>query len=494
MNKLNYQGILLFGQNQDFAGRGIAGPRLRSSAKNAGFDIMIIDYVNDLSTIELYEILEHSITETTKFIGLSASWVDQGNLQLYHWYNQDFFDTIRKRWPAISIITGGHDEWRKDFLLKNSDYHFHGYSDISFVEFLKMINGQEHKLEMHRSVFGKGYYINSNALYPVEDPDTLETVFLEEDGFFNYEPLPIEIARGCIFRCGFCRHPFQGKKDYDSYQRTPESIARELKRNYELFGTTRYTILDDTFNDSIEKISRVKKAIELSGIPKFECVAYIKAELLVTKPEMIQLLADIGLRGAFIGFESFTDAARRSVGKGTKIEKVIDVCKQLASVNNGQVLIHGGFIVGLEGETEEEVINTFNFLISEQNTFIKSWNFEGLAVRKLDLENSALDTPSTFDKNFKDLGYSFRLNSDISWIREKDGWTYARAVELATKFNFESNKFLKSGGWRVAGCWQAGIDNESINFDKSLFSSLIKKLKIKSRERAYNGYKKITGK
>lgn len=486
--KKEYVGIMLFGQNAELAGRGIAGPRLRTAAAKENFDIKIIDYINHLGPNHIIDILEKLITDNTKFIGFSASWIDLNTFDRYAWYSQEWFDELRNRWPNIKIVTGGHDDYKKDFLLKNSDWHFHGYSDKSFVEFLKMIHGREHNLSFTRSVFGKGNYINSNLQYPVEDPNDLETVFEAEDDFKSFQPLPIEIARGCIFRCGFCRHPFQGKKDYDSYQRTPESIASELKRNYELFGTTRYTVLDDTFNDSIEKISRVKKAIELSGIPNFEFVAYIKPELLVTKPEMIPMLNEIGLRGAFIGFESFHPKARQQIGKGTKIEKILDACKQLAEYND-KVLIHGSFIVGLPHETKEDILKTFNFLKSYENTFIKSWNFEPLSVRDISSSKTNDAVSSTFDKNAIELGYKFYANG--LWYN--DHWTFLEAVKLAKDIVSESAPITKSGGWRVAGLWQAGFTDKLIE-NKFQFKKMISILNKQSDNRANLEYFKIVGK
>lgn len=485
MNK-KYQGILLFGQNAEFAGRGIAGPRLRTAASKNGFEILVTDITNSITTEMVYDILEHNISEETKFIGFSCSWVDITKLDTYHWYQQEFFDTIRKRWPKLLIITGGHDDFRKEFLLKNSDYHFHGYSDNSFIEFLKLINNMENNLVCYRNIFGKGFFINSNVHHQILDPNDLETVFLKEDNFESHQPLPIEIGRGCIFRCTFCRHPFQGKKDYDSYQRTSENIATELKRNYDLFGTTRYVILDDTFNDSIEKIDRVYKAIELSKIPKFEFVSYIKPELLVTKPQMISMLVDLGLRGAFVGFESFSNKCRQVVGKGTKIEKVLDACKKLSSIKN-QVLIHGGFIVGLPYDTVENADRTSDFLTSKENDFIKSWNFDGLSVRKYVNES---DVRSIFDKKASE--YGFKFNDDGTWYRD-DGWDWALAATIAKRINVDTEPFKKAGGWRVAGCWHLGMTDDQ--FDETLrLNKFLRNLKNQSNLRAQVEYKRLTNK
>lgn len=482
-----YCGLLLFSQNFDMAGRGIAGPRLRTAADRAGFNVKVIDYINHISLDQIYQLIDILVTDKTKFIGLSVSWIDDTNWSNHPWYRQDFFDTIRKKHPKILIITGGHDEFKKDFLLKNSNYHFHGYSDNSFVEFLKMIHGQDHNLQYYRNPLTKGYIINSNISHPVENPDDLETIFFKEDNIKPYQPMPIEVARGCIFRCGFCRHPFQGKKDYDSYQRSVGSLASELKRNYELFGTTRYTVLDDTFNDSIEKISRLQQAVKNSGIPKFEFVSYIKPELLVTKPEMIQMLADLGLRGAFIGIESFNQENRKAIGKGTNIVKVLDACQKLSEVNNRQVLIHAGFIVGLPYDTKESLEKTLQFLLSNNNTMFKSFHSQPLSINGSGRFNPpvAEDSMSLMDKDPSKYGYKFQKGGH--WYN--DYWSVWDAIAFSMRFNLASDKVARAGGWQVAAAWQIDTADSDLNhqhWPKSKWAGLLKAEAIKRAAEDFN--------
>ena len=487
---INYCGILLFGQNFEFAGRGIAGPRLRTAASRAGFDIMIVDFINNLTVEQILELLEKSITKNTKFIGLSASWIDPGTIQFYPWYNKQFFEAVRKRWPQLLIITGGHDEHNKSFLLENANYHFHGYSDHSFIEFLKMVHGQEHTLKFTKKNIGNNryvYMVDSNKDHAVTNPDDLETVFLKEDGFKSHQPLPIEVARGCIFRCSFCRHPFQGKKYYDSYQRSIGSIAKELSRNYDLFGTTRYTVLDDTFNDSIEKVHRLTEAVKLAELPKFEFVAYIKPELLVVKPEMIDMLVDLGLKGAFIGMESFNESTRKVIGKGTSVEKVLDACKKLGEANNNQVRVHASFISGLPYDTHETVTDTWKFLISEQNTYFRSWHFETLSLRPYtNIKPMSDDILSTFDKDPGKFGYKF--DQDGYWYNEH--WSFKESAILTKKLMVDSQKYIKAGGWRIAGLWQAGVPDDKLD-DNMPYETLKKLIEIDTRDRVSTEYNRL---
>jgi hypothetical protein len=485
-----YDGILFFGQSFEFAGRGIAGPRLRTAAMKAGYNVLTTDITNDITIDEILNIIGTNISYKTKFVGFSTSWIDFDNLKHHKWCNKEFFLTIKERWPGLTIITGGHDEWDKSVILNHTNFHFHGFSDNSFVEFLKKINKDKTaNFPSYRNPLYKGHIIDSNNTLPVLDPDEIETIFELDDDFQSHQPLPIEISRGCIFRCGFCRHPFQGKKDYDSYQRSPESIARELSRNYDLFGTTRYTIVDDTFNDSIEKILRVQKAIKIANLPKFECVAYIKPELLVTKPDMIHMLGDIGLRGAFLGIESMNNKSRRSVGKGTDIGKVMDAITKLSDYNDRQILCHASFIVGLPHDTPEMINSTFEFLTSPDNTQFRSWVFHTLGLRSV--SNTSLPgADSTIDKDPGKYGY--RINSGTNqWFGEF--FNYMTASAMSKKLTIDSRFLMKSGGWRIAGLWHLGFTDNEINENNISFLEIFDRLKSLSAVRATSEYKRLTG-
>ncbi len=347
-----------------------------------------------------------------------------------------------------------------DKLLKFSDYHFQGFSDLSFVEFLKYIN----KLPNNFKFFPHGDFkvkvVESNSFYPIINPNDIETAFKKEDNFLEYQPIPIELSRGCIFRCSFCRHPFQGAKDYDSYQRTSENLAEELRRNYDLFGTTRYTVLDDTINDSMEKLLRLEKAIELSKIPKFQFVGYIKPELLVTKPAMIQKLADLGMRGCYVGIESFKNATRKTIGRGTDIEKVKESLFKLAEVNNNQVLISGSFIVGLPYESPDELLKTHDFMVQHTKSFCRRWVFQPLGIYT---NNKIPGEKSIFDSEPEKYNYIVKkdnINDPYYW--KNDFFTNKSAKEFSLHLNNLAVGKMYHGGWSVAGAWHLNLSDYEI--------------------------------
>ena len=88
-----------------------------------------------------------------------------------------------------------------------------------------------------------------------EEPrmDNIRTHWWRED--FNVLPgesLPIEMARGCIFKCKFCNYPLIGKRK-GTYIRDMNEIRDELIETWETKQVDTFYITDDTFNDDNDK-------------------------------------------------------------------------------------------------------------------------------------------------------------------------------------------------------------------------------------------------
>lgn len=442
-NNIEYDGILFFAQS--LPTRIISGPRLRTAAAQNGYNLLIIDYAYSLSEEEILQCITKALTNKTKIIGFSTVWAydSETGKKLEKILNKDFFDRIKSLFPNQVIITGNqYDTHFNNF----SDYHFYGHSELTLVELLKKLDGKEFDLFAQRSLGSK-----TKIIYSPDVPiNNIMTEYIVEDDISSYEPLPIEISRGCIFKCAYCRHPNLGKKNFDEYQRNVQDIANELKRNYDLFGTSRYLILDDTFNDSIEKLNRVRKAVELAKLPKFEFCAYIRPEMLVTKPEMITMLCEMGLRGGHVGIESFNNQNRKVIGRGMDINKVLDACNKLTTQNN-KVSLLATFIMGLPHDTEESIIKNHEFLHNEQLNLFKSWVYFPLDIRK---KNSFEydSTVSDFEKDYEKYGYHFNENG---WVSSH--MNLPRCMELWKTLRKQYDDKMLLGGWDIGAAWITNI-------------------------------------
>ena len=493
----NYDGILLCGARDGVAGRNIVGYRLRSAAKKFGYNILVLDSATAMSQSELESVLNNVISDRTLMIGISTSWLDKphhGVSKNIDWVNADFFNKLKSKYTNLKVVAGGNGGLKitgsRD-IYAAADWHLVGFSDDSFSRLLMLLDKKtNHGLKYMIGSNGTKT-VDSNKFHQIAYPDDIETEFEIDDNFLSYQPIPLEVSRGCIFRCAFCNHPFQGVKDADKYMRTPESLARELKRNYELFNTTRYAIMDDTFNDSIEKLDRLERAIEISKIPNFEFVAYIKPELLVTKPQMIRQLTSMGLTGGFTGIESFNNVARKAINKGMNIDRVLSSIYELISLNPN-VKMFASIIVGLTGDTIDDIYQWHDTLVANQKELFRSWKFGPLGIFSYSDIDKDTATVSPIEKDPSKYGYEItKFDGNYAHWKNKDMTVYD-AVRISDDLNDKSKNIKMPSGWTVASAWHLGESDDAINNSTLQKLNLALRSRDGVRQRAVDTIKKFT--
>ena len=440
---MEYHGIILAGSSPRVAGRTLGGPRLRTAAKRAGFDLLIADYVYNLTHDEIFELLKKNVTSKTKVLGFSHTWYEPGLYDI-HWAGDPFLEKIKKTWPHVLIVTGN----QINKVLVKSDYHFYGMADYSFVEFLKKIHDQPSNVFIQKPIGSHPYIIDSNTSNPITNMDDTDTEFIIEDYVHPHDTMPLEISRGCIFTCAFCRYPFQGKKSFE-FIRSPENVAREIRNNYELFGITRYNIMDSTFNDTILKLELLKKALEIAKLPKFEFCCFIKPEMIATKGnDMIPKLIDMGLVGAFMGIESLDNQSRKAMNKGMDINRILDASYKLVEDSKHKIKICASMIVGLSNDTPDMMYKTQEFFVKEQDKLFTHWLFTALDIR---LHNKAefIYTLSDMEKDPEKFGYE--LSKGGYWKNKHMDYTLAK--KIAQELKAMDSKVCRPGGWAVPMAW-----------------------------------------
>jgi radical SAM superfamily enzyme YgiQ (UPF0313 family) len=256
------------------------------------------------------------------------------------------------------------------------------------------------------------------------------------------EPLPLETARGCIFKCRFCSYPHLGKKKFD-YLKPFDKIRQHLLQNYERWGTTHYIMLDDTFNDSEYKIDGFLDVTR--SLPfKIGYVAYIRADLVHRFTGMAEKLQESGLESCFFGLESLHPQASTAVGKGWSGKYARDYIPHLLhNVWQDRVNVTTGFIAGLPGEDAASLMDTLKWV--NDNDIMTFWLGLGISS-PASLAAGSMDGvafSSEFERDAEKYGYKF---DDKGWWYN-DKWTHHTAEKFAMeKLNF--NRKLK----RIS-CW-----------------------------------------
>jgi radical SAM superfamily enzyme YgiQ (UPF0313 family) len=334
---------------------------------------------------------------------------------------------IKNKNQNIKVILGGaKSESGKN--IPNVDVVIHGYAEDKLLDYLNSLPNNPKKkkqqkflIEEHTTSGPK--IISNDPLAKSFSIEELDHRFTHNDIVLPNEVLPLEVSRGCIFKCSFCAFPLNGKSKLD-YLRDPNLIKDELIYNYETFGTTNYFLSDDTFNDSTTKIEKIHRVI--TDLPfKINFTTYLRLDLLNAHKEQISLLQEMGLASPFFGIESLNQRSATTIGKGMNVNRAKEFLLELHYDHwKEQIPITCSFIIGLPHETKESIQQTYEWI---KNTPINSVFFP-LAL------TSKTYYKSEFNTNYKDYGYQLDTATDY-WSNEH--FDYTTANNLAEQFNQE---------------------------------------------------------
>src|SRR5262244_1555858 len=159
-------------------------------------------------------------------------------------------------------------------------------------------------------------------------------------------------SRGCPALCTFCLWP-QTISGHAWRTRSPENVATEVKRAWDLFPNLEEIFFDDdTFawakNRTIavcEKLKPLKTT--------WSCTSRVHTDY-----ETLKAMKEAGCRLLIVGFESGDPQILKNIKKGATVEQAREFmrnCKKLG------IVVHGDFIIGVPGETPETIKRTVKF-------------------------------------------------------------------------------------------------------------------------------------
>jgi radical SAM PhpK family P-methyltransferase len=174
--------------------------------------------------------------------------------------------------------------------------------------------------------------------------------------------LQTRTARSCAFSCAFCAYPLRaGKLTLTSV----DSVLGELDSMAEL-GVKNVVFIDDTFNVPLKRFKELCRGI-IERRYGFQWFSYFRCSN--SDDEAIDLAAESGCRGVFLGIESGSPRILENMHKAATIEKYEQGIRRLRAHD---ILTFASFIVGFPGETEQTVQETAEFLRRAQPDFFRA--------------------------------------------------------------------------------------------------------------------------
>lgn len=387
--------------------------------REAGFEVAVIHYASVFSINEIFHMLKELVNENTLFVGVNNYFYasiadpivhDYGGVELRpadpgsivphgSAFNQQIKDLIRRQNKKCKLVLGGPTAIDVDYN-KIFDYIVKGYAEQSVVQLARFLNEEPVQLpKKYKSVFGP--VIVDDIKAEGYDFSRSHMGYEDHDVILPGETLLLEVARGCIFKCAFCSYPMNGKKKMD-FIRSMELIREELIDNYSKYQITNYVVVDDTFNDSVEKCRIFSDMVKTLPF-KINLWAYVRLDLLTAHPETIDYLVDAGFRAMWFGIETLNPRTASIIGKGGDREKLLGTVRHIKEKYNNKVSMHGSFVFGLPHESMESMQSTAEYLLSDKNP-LDSWSGYPLNIRANN-ESITQAFLSDIDTNYKKYGY-----------------------------------------------------------------------------------------
>ncbi len=169
-----------------------------------------------------------------------------------------------------------------------------------------------------------------------------------------------ETSRGCPFACSFCTIiNVQGRT---MRERSPQSLAAMMRRNYLEHGISFYFFTDDNF--ARKKLWRETFAEIIKLREEGIRIRFMMQVDLARKPkDFVKLAAEAGCTQVFIGMESVNPENLKAEGK--KQNNVEEYRNIINEWHDAGIVVHTGYIIGLPWDSKEQVSQDIRFLMEE---------------------------------------------------------------------------------------------------------------------------------
>lgn len=473
--------------------RSIGAYQIANVLRQHGYTVQVVDWLSTIISEDNHiflNILKKYVSKDTLWIGFSTTFffhkpkVNSTKInRIEETFKNNIFNNIQiteikdfvySVSPRCKFVLGGGRAYLED-TTGLIDVFILGYADQSVIEFTKFCQNNNPFFQYTLSKGGK-MIVNNDTKAVNYDFSNSKFSWHNSDHINFGEALPIEISRGCIFNCSYCSYPLNGKKKLD-YIKNPELLTEIFLSNYEKYKTTNYVYLDDTHNDSTEKLEILFNKV-YSRLPfKINFCTYLRLDLLNAHPETIELLLLSGLVSCFFGIESLNYESNRVIGKGIRQDKIISTLQKIKDTWKEDVRTEGGFIIGLPNDSIDSVKSWVSIL--EDENLLHSYRFHSLGINQV-LKKKPWS--SKFDQD--PIKYGYKMLPNNHWINNK-GMTSFQAWQLYIELEQRLGNKLP---------WTGVFDfhNLGATFEECFVSDRIEIYKkyYKNKTELYNNYLK----
>jgi len=188
--------------------------------------------------------------------------------------------------------------------------------------------------------------------YPARDLIPLDEYKMTHGG----RPMTsIVTSRGCPYDCEFCSASRLAGCRWRS--RDPIAVVDEVQEVRERYGFGSVAFVDDNFTANHQRVIDICQEMLAR---KIDVTSWLQArtDSIVKHPEMVEAMADSGVRTVFLGIESGDDIVLKDYGKHADV----DTARQAVRIlKKHRIRPWCSFIIGGLDETRDMVLKTIEF-------------------------------------------------------------------------------------------------------------------------------------
>ena len=448
--------VLILCDSPSFPIRALGPYRIAHALRQQGVSVEVVDYISRWPWEELLDYI--SGLGPLAWVGFSSRFgydSREGNppkgwiTELSRSREQELFEWFGSR-GVTRVVGGPSSDIQRPRLVGSVEWIVKGYADTAVIALDRHIRDSQQPVSY--TEWQELKVIDADRDYGDWDLANIETEFVATDWVLQGEIFPVEIARGCKFKCSFCNFNYTGKAP-GTYIRPMASIARDILHRWNNYGGRNFFFVDDTFNDSTEKMQALADLRRDLATP-WEFWAYCRLDLLRAQTAQQDLVEPLGWRSMTWGVETFNRASGSAVGKGAdpiRLKQFIETAR--ARWPDNQFMTH--IIVGLPHDTEQTIKDTADWFI-ENSHLLDSVKFMALMIYN---NNDPLGRthPQPMANDPKAWGYDTTPTKHdgqawitLNWV--KPGMTFRQAATIAQ----EQTARVHGGGhmnYRVSRRW-----------------------------------------
>ena len=348
--------------------------------------------------------------------------------------------------PNCVVVMGGpHATVKTDEILRissNVDYVVRGDGEITMLELARQISSGENSVS---SILGLSFrnkaVIVHNPLRPaVKELDQFpfpdRSLLMNENRYTSEDMGLIMSSRGCPYACSYCATHTRRV----SY-RSIDHVVDEIKLVKEKYGTILFSFKDDSFTVNKERVDRFCDRLLAERLNiHWECNTRVD----LIDENLLRKMKKAGCNSIKVGVESGSERILKGMNKQINHEQV----KNAANIFR-KVGIHwtGYFMMGVPGETTEEIYQTLDLMYEIQPDFASISVYEpfpgtpmfteGLEKKLVKHEMSLEDFYTTLPDHY----YKANPRRQVETIGEDE--FIALAEEMKRKFHVYNKSFKR---------------------------------------------------